>query len=297
VLTSPTNGAHYPYGAVIPLSLTVTTNDGPVNSATFWDNGRPLAFLTNSPYTFLWTNAPPGNHNIATAAFDSDGRYLPAHGSALITVSTWNDDFAQRPTFTWVDGIYPSFVGGATAEVGEPPPTGGFTNSIWVSWSAPQSGVVSLIDSDFNHHIYDIFTGDSLTNLVLITNALNRVTFDAVEGETYSLRISGYPDTVFVRLFLSSFEITSPLPGAQLTAGTDIPITVSFTQRDEPFQPIQNVKFYANDVPIGIAYGPPFSFVWPNVVAGSYELRAVGTNNVDFLSDSSVPVPITVLPP
>jgi len=125
----------------------------------------------------------------------------------------------------------------------------GLTNTVWLSWTAPRSGVVSLFDYSFYwDHFLEVFSGDSLADLVPITNCITWVTFEAAEGTTYSFRISGYRDDVLIRLFLSSFEITSPSPELSLRLG---PIfQLPSTSRSAIIN--SNVKFYANDVPIGL---------------------------------------------
>jgi Bacterial Ig domain len=297
VLTSPTNGAHFPYGTPIPISLTTTENEGRISYVEFFANGRFLASVENPPYSMLWTNARPGDgYYIVGHVVTASGRSLWA-STPMFSVGPPNDDFAPAQIITNLNTLITNTLDGATFELGEPLIADGYSNSVWLSFTAPQSGVVSVFGSGFDYQTFEVFAGNSLADLSLITNSLHRLTFDATEGTTYSLRVSGSPYDVLFRFFFSSFEITSPPPGAQFPSGSNIPIAANFTQRDEQNGPIPNVKFYANNVLLGTVYDPPYTFVWSNVVAGSYDLRAVGTNNYDFLSHASAPVPIAVLPP
>jgi hypothetical protein len=297
VLTSPTNGVHFPYGTPIPISLTTTKNEGPISLVDFWVDGRYLGSVDKPPYSILWTNAPAGEgHSIMGHVVTTSGHSLWTPKSPTISVGPPNDDFAHAQVITSLDTMISNILDGATYEPGEPLIPNGKSNSVWLSFTAPRSGVVSLLSYFLDYHSIEVFLGNSLANLTLITNALSGLTFNATKGLTYSLRISGYQDDVLYRFFLSSFEITSPLPGMQFPSGSNIPITVNYMEPDEKFQPIRNVKFYANGSLIGSVYDPPFSFVWSNVVTGSYELRAVGTNNADFLSHASLPVSITIIP-
>ena len=298
LLTSPTNGVHFPYGTPIPVSLTTTENEGPIGHADFWVDGRYLGSVAKPPYSIIWLNATPGDgHYIVGHVVTKSGRSIWTPNWTTFSVGPPNDDFAHAQVITNFDTLISNTLDGATFELGEPLIAHGYSNSVWLSWTAPQSGVVSVFGSDLDYQTFEVFTGNSLANLFLITNSLHRLTFDAIEGTTYSLRVTGYPYDLLFRFFLSSFQITSPPPAAQFPSGSNIPITVNFTERDEQYGPIPNVKFYADDVLLGTVYDPPFNFVWSNVVAGTYQLRAVGTNNFDFLSHASAPVPITVLPP
>ena len=299
VVTSPTNGAHFPYGTPIPISLTTTKIEGPIRYVEFRADGYFLGSIEKPPYSMLWTNASQGEHEIIGHVVTVSGRSLFAPASPTISVGPSNDDFARSQIITNEDFQILDSLDGATMEPGEPPVISGYTNSIWFSFTAQHPGVVSMLGYSSNDQTIEVFEGNSLADLVLITNALNRLAFDLTEGNTYSMRISGYPNDVRYQFFTSTFEITSPPSGSQFPSGANIPITIDFAERDEAYGygPIRYVKFYANDIPIGTVYDPPFSFVWSNVLAGSYQLRAVGTNNYDFLFHASALVPITVLPP
>lgn len=93
---------------------------------------------------------------------------------------------------------------GATAETSEP--THGdygpieYRNSVWWSWTAPQSGAVQIdtFGSDFNTTL-GVYTGDTLSSLTVVrqtdadlgSGGTDKVTFEAVQGVTYKIAVDG----------------------------------------------------------------------------------------------------------
>src|SRR6266850_4974368 len=72
-LTSPTNGASYPAGAPITLSVTVTDSDGTITKVEFFAGTNLIGTVTQAPYTFDWINAPSGSHAFSAKATDNLG--------------------------------------------------------------------------------------------------------------------------------------------------------------------------------------------------------------------------------
>ncbi|HEX2748150.1 MAG TPA: Ig-like domain-containing protein [Verrucomicrobiales bacterium] len=89
-----------------------------------------------------------------------------------------------------------------------------------------------------------------------------------------------------------SVAISSPAAGAAFQAPANIEITATATDVDGT---VQQVDFYANDVPIGTAATAPFSITWNNVPAGNYALSAAATDNLGATVPSTA-VNITVNP-
>ena len=87
---------------------------------------------------------------------------------------------------------------GASRESGEPSSLG--SRSIWYSWEAPASGLWTFgtISSTFDTWM-GIYTGDELTNLVLLasnddagsTETGSSITINANQGSTYSVAVDG----------------------------------------------------------------------------------------------------------
>jgi len=119
---------------------------------------------------------------------------------------------------------------------------------------------------------------------VLVANSLNmysRIT----EVEAWAAAGGGnVPPTV---------SLTSPANGA--TAPAPATFTLAATASDSDGT-VARVDFYFNGALIGTDTSAPYTLTWPNVVAGSYSLTAVATDNAGA-STVSQPVTVTVTNP
>ncbi|KYC42820.1 hypothetical protein WA1_11880 [Scytonema hofmannii PCC 7110] len=119
-----------------------------------------------------------------------------------MTVPPSNDNFENRIVLTGNSGSSTSNNVGATAEAGEPTQSSN-TNSVWWSWIAPSSGLVSFdtIGSLFDTYL-SVYTGDSINSLALVAsnddangNRTSRVRFTATGGTTYYIAVDGYSNS------------------------------------------------------------------------------------------------------
>jgi hypothetical protein len=72
-LTAPINGANFPPLANITLAAEATDPDDAVVRVSFWANERLLGVVTNSPYSLVWSNVPPGIYALTARATDPFG--------------------------------------------------------------------------------------------------------------------------------------------------------------------------------------------------------------------------------
>lgn len=89
-----------------------------------------------------------------------------------------------------------------------------------------------------------------------------------------------------------SVSLSSPAAGATFTAPANVTIAASATDSDGT---VAKVEFFANGTLVGTDTAAPFSIVWGNAAAGSYNLTAVATDNGNA-SVTSSPVSITISP-
>jgi hypothetical protein len=78
-LTAPLAGASYPRGTIINLSADAADVDGTVSKVEFYNGTSLLGVDSTVPYTFNWTNALVGAHDVYAKAIDNGG------------ASTWTD--------------------------------------------------------------------------------------------------------------------------------------------------------------------------------------------------------------
>ena len=101
-------------------------------------------------------------------------------------------------------------------------------------------------------------------------------------GFTYTasldLNRAGYDYLVITPgVFLPNVTITNPVDESLFTAVTNITIQANATGRSSP---ISKVEFYVDTTnKIGTVTNAPYSMTWTNVYAGSYELKAIATDN------------------
>lgn len=89
---------------------------------------------------------------------------------------------------------------------------------------------------------------------------------------------------------LPSVSLTSPSSSATFTAPATITLAATATDSDGT---IDHVEFYNGTTKIGSDTTAPFSLAWSNVIAGTYNLKAVAFDNNNASTASSV-VTITV---
>lgn len=85
-LVQPTNGAAFKMPANVLLLAQATDSDGTISKVSFLNNGRIIGSVTNSPYSLIWSNAPPGNNTLSAQATDAFGAKASSK-SIRITVS------------------------------------------------------------------------------------------------------------------------------------------------------------------------------------------------------------------
>jgi chitinase len=79
-------------------------------------------------------------------------------------------------------------------------------------------------------------------------------------------------------------SITSPAASASFTAPASVTITASATDADGT---IAKVDFYSASAKIGTATASPYSYTWTGVVAGTYSLTAIATDNAGGTTTSA----------
>lgn len=120
--------------------------------------------------------------------------------SALLAVPPSNDDFSNSLVLTGTSIQRSVSTVFATREPGEPRhlPGRGNGESVWFTWTAPESSRVTLTSSgSFLPCIIAVYTGDRLEDLALVSrdganNRPTRITMDAVQGTTYRIAIEAW---------------------------------------------------------------------------------------------------------
>lgn len=305
VLTAPTN---------IFISASATDRDGRIARMEVTEAGLPLGGSTNSSISLTWTNVAPGVHHISISAVDDLG--VSTWSNRMVTVRPQNDDFANRIVLSGTRASTSGSNAGASGEAGEPEHAGcSGGQSVWWSWTAPSSGVVTL---SAGLHLYNgwayepgypllgIYTGTTVSNLTPVAgNAASeygdaaQVSFAATAGATYQIAVDDrYGNTGDITLQVIPTQppvvgILTPTNGSVFFGVTNLPVTVTAS---DPDGHISRVDFYCNSEWFGCATNSPFSIVKSNLSYGSHVLVAKATDDSGVFAYSE-PVDINVRPP
>jgi uncharacterized repeat protein (TIGR02543 family) len=159
-----------------------------------------------------------------------------------------NDDFTNAiliPSEGITNEVITTY---ASKEPGEPNIAGNpGGHSLWWTWTAPQAGtvIIATTGSSFDT-LLGVFTGDSITNLTVVTNSdgYNRstgwayLTFNVSQGTQYQIALAGYNGASGTANFMFSFTrdttpptvaIKFPTNGADVTTST---VVVTGTAHD-----------------------------------------------------------------
>ena len=113
--------------------------------------------------------------------------------SLSVAPSPPNDNFANSIALTGATFTTTGTTSGATIETGEPTPIG-VGATVWYNWTpAASASVVMTVGTKlgglaFNGDL-DVFTGSAITALTRITSGNKGVSFNAVAGTTYQIRV------------------------------------------------------------------------------------------------------------
>lgn len=94
-ITSPTNGASFSTGSAIPLAATAVASSGSIASVKFYDGTTLLSTDNTAPYTFSWTDATVGSHDIKAVATDNGGKTAEATITIKVSFSTGLEDVSS----------------------------------------------------------------------------------------------------------------------------------------------------------------------------------------------------------
>jgi hypothetical protein len=211
----------------------------------------------------------------------------------------YNDNFNARLVLSGISSGFIDSNSGATVEPAEgsiAPPGAG--TSVWYSWQAPLPGTVDLRVNATNPLALAVFTGTSLSNLVLVAQSPGgwtnspRLTFESQAGEIYQIAVFGSGGLVGSYDFELSWQglrLVSPLPNSVWSD----PTVLTLEARLEVAGKIpKEMLFRVNGDVIGTVTNAPFALTWPAPQAGTYTLtaHAVATDDSEYES-----VPITCL--
>jgi len=257
--------------ATVVLTAEASDADGTVKSVKFYAGSTAIGGASRAPYSVKWRDVAAGTYSLTAVATDNSGGQTT---SAPIAIEV-KANVAPSVSLT------------------SPSASDSFTEPAKVVLTADAS------DSDGTIRVVKFFAGDELIGASHIapyqaawrrvpagTYALTAVAIDDRGARTTSapVQITVKPNTP------PAVNITSPANNSTLPMPGAIIVTADASDSDGS---IKYVKFYVDDIQIRTDTQPPFRAKWRNPAAGTYELRAVATDN-GGLSTTSATIHVTV---
>ncbi len=239
-------------------------------------------------------------YRIRVATYDSSG-ILTAKLNWAIAPAAANDNFANATALSGVSGTASGDNTVASLETNE---TGVGLNSIWYSWTAPQTGKVVFdtlgSEKDTSLHIYTGVAFGSLNQIFynndsdLSSYGESLVKFSAIEGTTYRVRVSssygGAEGPMTLNWKMVSEPANNHFNNPDVITGTSGSVEANMHEATmEPQEP----NFYGDSHSIWYAWSAPFTGVARFDTQGTpgYSTLTVGNSTeldtLNIVSDSS----------
>jgi hypothetical protein len=298
-LTSPQPGQTFDLGEPIELRAVHRPLEiGTLAHIRFMNGAQEIGRVTNAPYTFLWTNAPPGEHNLRAIVEDSFRRPFRSEIIPIEVLSAGapeNDDFARRLHLTGTAARSIKLTSGARLEPGEPRvPAGNSGGTVWWSWTAYDNSPVTISaqNSSDPGATVGVFMGDTLGTLIPVTNGSPRVVFTPMPGSTYAIVVDpkNRDDQVVLDLAAADVRIQRISPGVlRATAPVVLALTGSSTRQ------IKMVSILTNGSSFATVSGSPAAVTNAFRTNGIFSVVVVATDERG-IQTISAPMQVTVRP-
>lgn len=337
-IVAPTNGAVFAAPASVQITADLQDYGAYPNRIAFYAGTNLLVSLildpigpseTNGlvvPVQYTWSNVPVGAYTLTAVASDTRGTIVTS-APVKITVTSSNPP-VPVVTIVATDPIASIFGDTGTFTVYRTGPVSSLSNSLTVFYSI---GGTASNGVDYVTLPNSVTIPSGASSAQITVTPINDSALDA--NETVDLQLTqtpygspiitylvGSPSNAVVTILGNlppTVGIVLPTNGAVFTAPANIQI---LAKASDPGGFVRTVEFFAGTKSLGIVTNNPivleplaptagngstvypinlFSLLWSNVLAGSYTLTAVATDNGGVMA-TSAPVNITVstiLPP
>lgn len=261
-ITAPQGGATFTAGDDITISTSASDSDGTVVNVKFFQGGiNLLGNTTSSPFDYTWQNVPAGTYTLTAKAIDNDGLSTV---SSSVTITVLPVSNQQPPTVTLTNPL-----DNASYVVG---------NDVTMTATASDSdGNVVRVDFwEGSSKLGSDFTAPYEYTWTQPAAGSYAITAVAVDNTALKTTSSVATITVVGQAVPPVVSINNPVNNAVFKAGDNIAIDANASDSDGS---IAKVVFYADNVNLGVEKQAPYEVVWNNVVAGTYVLTAVATDD------------------
>ncbi|HMJ91915.1 MAG TPA: lamin tail domain-containing protein [Candidatus Acidoferrum sp.] len=241
VITSPADNSNVPEGDVL-ISATANDFQGQVTRVDFFFGGSFFQTVSNAPYSVLITNLALGPYQTHAIAYDNFGVSTASDvANFMVVVANTNfaDMFVDRGFISGLTNFSLATNASSSVEPGEQQHSNVGGRSMWLTWTAPAAGVVTidLLQSTFDT-LMAIYTnqpniGPTVSNIVKVaqnddsnvigTNATrSRAIFtNNVPGRQFHIAADGWRGANGVLQMHLSLSNTSPYITTQPLAQTN----------------------------------------------------------------------------
>ena len=260
-------------GSPVVLNATATDADGSITKVEFFDNGKPLGVgLTSDAKHFSFTAValPGGRHFIEAIATDNGGRHSRSSSRHFFVNGPIKVRILEpKPETLITPGTDLTLTVEAIHNSGEVKTVELFTTGISLGNGIPAENNRYLLKmADIRRARYSIqAVATDTTGLVSMSPLLE-------------LKVSTPPRV----------SIKTPVSGTRLFAPADIDIVLDLNFSGDASDAFERVKIYANDKLIdedSVMTPGKHSFVWENVPAGEYTLKAIAIDGVGASGESA----------
>ena len=324
-ITTPTNNATFIAPANITIYANATDSAGTgtnahwIDTVEFFEGTNSLGIVTNcpecayiqNPFHVYWTNVPAGTYTLRAKATDNEGASTisepitvfvnPAEVQrTVVTVTAVDAEASEGPTSN-------TTLNTATFKIRR---TGDTNIALTVYYNV---GGTATPGVDYNQ----IPTSITIRAGMMETNLVIRPIDDTLREDTETVAIAieapicadiyppppgcydiGTPGSAVANIYDNDFntntpptvQILTPTNGAVFFSPANIEITAQASDTDGQ---VTRVDFFRGDFQIGSDTTAPYSMVWSNVQAGSYNISARATDNAGAIRWSG-PVSVSV---
>jgi len=157
IIVSPTNGQRWIESTDMLIEAQILDPNGTFRQVDFFVGSNLLASVTNAPFSVLCKKVPVGRYVLTARTTDESGD-MSTSEAIEVTVLPGNDDFVNRFPLLTATLSVTGDIASASSEPSEPLLPSATGQTLWWSWSAPFSGVLtitsarSLFPSPLDHY-------------------------------------------------------------------------------------------------------------------------------------------------
>ncbi len=276
-ITTPSNLANYISPASVSILASATDANGTVAKVEFYNGTALLGSDLTAPYQYTWSPVAVGAYNIIVKATDNEG--ATSFDTAAISVSA-------------ATNVAP------TVAITAPANNSSFTAPATFTLSATASDVDGTVTRvDFYNNGTLIGSDQSApfvfpyTNLAVGTYSFTARATDNIGAMALSAAITVTVSSQPVNQ-APSVSISAPANNSSFVAPASISISANAADADGT---VSQVQFYDGTTLLGSDLSAPFQYTWNNVAAGTYQIKAIATDDKGAQTTSGI-VTVIVTP-